>query len=486
VARLVTTTVDLAIVGAGIAGLTAANRAAELGCRVLVLEKGEGEHYPCNSRIATGILNVAHTDPHSDAKVLRQAIELDTEGYAAPALADALASIAGQSMQWLRSEGARIIKVPIHGKSRWMLAPPRTLSAGLDWKGRGPDVVLQTLRANLKRRDGEVMLGTRATALRMNQGRCVGVIAQQAGRSLAIESTSVLLADGGFQGNPDLVRRFISRWPDALTQRNAGSGGGDALLMAEEAGARLTDATSFYGHLLARDSLSNPGLWPYPTIDTLAGGAIIVDRTGRRFIDEGLGGIAHSNALARLDDPLAATAIFDHAIWETTGRAELVPPNPQLVSAGGTLISAPDLATLAQKIKVAPQALLKTVEIYNRAVTMDQGDRLDPPRTAGRMFGESRNAGKRVSVAPVATPPYYAIPLAAGISYTMGGIEIDAQARVIGRDGTPIAGLYAAGSCTGGVEGGPLGGYIGGYLKAVGLALIAARSIRAMPETEVT
>ena len=106
----------------------------------------------------SGVLNVAHTDPHSDPAVLRQAIDLDTESYAAPALADALAEMAGHSMQWLRDEGARIIKVPIHGKSRWVLAPPRTLSAGLDWKGRGPDVVLQALRANLKRRDGEVML----------------------------------------------------------------------------------------------------------------------------------------------------------------------------------------------------------------------------------------------------------------------------------------------------------------------------------------
>jgi fumarate reductase flavoprotein subunit len=221
-------------------------------------------------------------------------------------------------------------------------------------------------------------------------------------------------------------------------------------------------------------------------MDTLAGGAIIVNRTGCRFIDEGLGGIAHSNALARLDDPLTAIAIFDHAIWESTGRAELVPPNPQLVSAGGTLISAPDLATLAQKIDVPAQALQQTVETYNRAVTADQSERLDPPRTSGRMFGESRNASKRMSVAPVAAPPYYAIPLAAGISYTMGGIEIDAQARVIGRNGEPIPGLFAAGSCTGGVEGGPLGGYIGGYLKAVGLALIAARSIGAMARTEVT
>src|SRR4029077_18679492 len=100
-------------------------------------------HYPITPSRSTAGSHAARTAPHSDAKVLRQAIELDTEGYAAPALADALASIAAQSMQGLRAEGARIIKVPIHGKSRWVLAPPRTLSAGLDWKGRGPDVVLQ-------------------------------------------------------------------------------------------------------------------------------------------------------------------------------------------------------------------------------------------------------------------------------------------------------------------------------------------------------
>src|SRR5262245_40836351 len=164
-------------------------------------------------------------------------------------------------------------------------------------------------------------------------------------------------------------------------------------------------------------------------MDTLAGGAIMIDRSGRRFIDEGLGGIAHSNALARLPDPLAATAIFDQAIWDTTGRAELVPPNPQLVRAGGTLINAPDLATLAAMIDVPADDLRETVATYNRAVTAGKGDRLDPPRTSGRMFGESRNAGARVGVAPVVQPPFYAVPLAAGISYTMGGIEIDARAR---------------------------------------------------------
>src|SRR5262249_6830848 len=124
-------------------------------------------------------------------------------------------------------------------------------------------------------------------------------------------------------------------------------------------------------------------------------------------------------------------------------------------------------------------ALHATVAAYNQAVTAGAGAMLSPPRTSGRMFGESRSAGKRVDVAPIVQPPFHAIPLAAGISYTMGGIAIDASARVLGQDDTPLPGLYAAGSCTGGVEGGPLGGYIGGYLKAVGLGLIAGEDIAA-------
>jgi fumarate reductase flavoprotein subunit len=473
---------DLIVVGAGLAGLTAANRAAELGRRVLVFEKGEDERYACNSRIATGVLNVAHTDPNSDPALLRKAIEVDTEGYAAPALAEMLATNAGRVMQWLRAEGARVIKVPIQGKSRWMLAPPRTLTAGLDWKGRGPDVLLQTLAANLKRRGGALLLGARVHGLRVDAKRCVGVAVRQGTRPFDAKAGAVVLADGGFQGNPQLVRRFISPRPDALTQRSAGTGQGDALLMAEEAGARLTDATSFYGHLLARDSLANPGLWPYPTMDTLVGGAIMVDRSGRRFLDEGSGGIALSNALARSPDPLAATAIFDQAIWDGPGRAELVPPNPQLVTAGGTLLQAPDLAGLAAEVEVPAEGLQETIAIYNRAILADAGERLDPPRTSGRMFGESRGSEKRVGLMPIAKPPFYAIRLVAGISYTMGGIEIDAQARVIARNGAPLPGLFAAGACTGGIEGGPLGGYVGGLLKAATLGLIAAETISARVE----
>ena len=69
-------------------------------------------------------------------------------------------------------------------------------------------------------------------------------------------------------------------------------------------------------------------------------------------MDEGLGGIPLANALARLDDPLGATAIFDEAIWQHAGRVEFIAPNPYLTEWGGKLYSAASIAELAGIIGV--------------------------------------------------------------------------------------------------------------------------------------
>jgi len=209
-------------------------------------------------------------------------------------------------------------------------------------------------------------------------------------------------------------------------------------------------------------------------MDTLAAGCIIVERTGRRFVDEGLGGVAISNVLARLSDPLCASAIFDSRIWESSGRTERVAPNPHLLDGGGTLLSAMNVESLAAMLDIPAGKLRQSVETYNQAIANGTGSALDPPRSSGRAFGVSRGSSQRVVLSPVTTPPFHAIRLCAGISYTMGGIAIDARARVLAGNGAVVAGLLAAGSCTGGIEGGPMAGYIGGLLKATCLALIAA------------
>jgi fumarate reductase flavoprotein subunit len=383
-------------------------------------------------------------------------------------------------MRWLQAEGAKFIKVPREGRhASWSMAPPRPAKPGFSWEGRGPDNTLRCLTDNLKRRGGTIHLGTKAQRLLFDGDRCIGLEALRDGGTVRYAAGSLVLADGGFQANPKLVERFISRHPECLTQRNAGTGTGDALLMAEAAGALLTRTERFYGHLLVQESMTNTLLWPYPTIDTLASSAIVVDRSGRRFLDEGMGGVAMTNLIARLDDPLSATAIFDHALWEGAGKLEFTPPNPYVASCGGTLTSAPDIRALASAIGVPPDALADTVASYNAAIERDAVASLKPARTPGRMFGVLRSSDIRTTLQPIKQPPFYAIRLCAGLTYTTGGIAIDARAQVIKPNGAPIPGLYAAGACTGGLEGGPMAGYIGGLCKALSLGYIAAASIAA-------
>jgi fumarate reductase flavoprotein subunit len=204
-------------------------------------------------------------------------------------------------------------------------------------------------------------------------------------------------------------------------------------------------------------------LWPYPQIDAVATAAIVVDRDGRRLLDEGLGGISITNDLARLDDPLCATVVCDAAIWETAGRAAQIPPDPQLELGGGTLHRAETIEDLARAAGLDAVALSDTVAAYNAAVRDGGLAALSPTRST-----------KSGTPRPIETPPFFAIPICAGITNTMGGIAIDGHGRVRRRDDGTIDGLYAAGGCTGGLEGGGALGYVGGLIKACVFGLRAA------------
>ncbi len=460
---------DVAVVGGGISGLVAGARMAELGVRVVVVEKGKGERYLCNSRYTGGFFHVAFQEIHADGATLVKAIDGATRGTADPALARAVAAETRLAVDWLKSKGVKFMKGGAEGWKHNMLAPPGLLKPGLHWEGRGGDVMLRTLAGSLKASGGSLLLATRARRLLMDAGRCVGLEAEREdGGTARIDASSVVLCDGGFQGNATLLREFITPAPEKLRQRGAATGGGDALLMAREVGARLVGMDQFYGHLLCRDAMQGDTLWPYPIMDVLSRSGIVVDGGARRFMDEGGGGVFMSNAIARLADPLSTTAIFDEAIWDGPGREFLLPANPNLVSAGGTLYTAPSLAELARTLGLPGEALEATVAEYNAAVGARRTEGLSPPRTTSEYPAH-----------PVRTAPFHAVRLCAGITYTMGGVAVGADGGVEDREGRPIPGLFAAGCCTGGLEGGERSGYVGGLAKSSVSALRVANHLAA-------
>lgn len=247
-----------------------------------------------------------------------------------------------------------------------------------------------------------------------------------------------------------------------MCTRGGGTGRGDGLLMAEAAGAKLIEMGCFYGHVQCLEAIGDEALWPYPILDLLTNAGILVDAEGRRFADEGLGGVATANAIARLERPDSAVVIFDEAIWQGPGRDYLIPPNPNILNAGVKLVSASTPKALAVKLGMDPAVLAGTIDAHNEALLQGHLETLDPPR--------SNPAGAAMPV----NRPFHGLRVCAGITYTMGGVATDADGRARHRDGGVIAGLFAAGSASAGIEGGSRVGYVGGLTKAVVFALRAA------------
>ena len=459
---------DVVVVGAGLAGLVVANRVAEAGLTVRVLEKSIDDAYLCNSRYTGGLFHVAMDDMTAEPHQVRANLERATRGTTKPELADALALNARRTLRWLSAQGVRLMKAGPDGLRRNALAPPGMRKTGLNWRGRSGDVMLRTLGDRLAGRGGVLMRGVTAEHLVMDGSRCAGLQAtMSAGGAVSVRARAVVLADGGFQGNPELVRRFISARPERILQRNAGTGIGCGLLMAEAVGAKLVGTDRFYGHVQHRLAMTDGGLWPYPVVDSLCTAAMVVDGSGQRFCDEGLGGVFVTNAIAKLEDPLSAVIIFDDAIWNGPGRDWILPANPYLIQAGGNVISAPTIVDLAKKISLDPVVLQRSVEHYNAMVDRGASDQGQPERTTAVY-----------KPWPIKTGPFHAIEVCAGLTYTMGGIATNAHAAVLDCGDRPIPGLYAAGSTTGGLEGGgAAAGYSGGLSKASVFGLLAGDAI---------
>jgi fumarate reductase flavoprotein subunit len=458
---------DLVVMGGGIAGLIAALAAAESGLHVIVCEKLADERYVCNSRMTGGIFHLANNPIHADEAMLIALIEDITAGASRPDLVRAVVRDAKRAVRWLQDRGIRFIKASGHAYQSHVLAPPASIQIGRPWQGRGGDITLRRLEARLVALGGRLLRGHRVTAIDRRDGRIAGVSGVDLhGVPFSITARAVVVADGGFQASTEAVSANISPAPAKLVKRNAGTGFGDGLRLAQSVGAALSRRSEFYGHLQARNALTNDNLWPYPWCDEIGRSAIVVDSNGDRFVDEGLGGVHIANAIARLADPASTTIVFDATVWEGPARQRALPVNPYLERAGGVVHRAATLEEVARIAGLPAATLTQTVDRYNRAIADSRCDMLQPTRTTAKF-----------QPYPITTAPFYVLPIAAGITYTMGGILIDADARALDESDMPIDGLYAVGSCTGGLEGGPKTGYVGGLCKAAVTGLRAGEHL---------
>jgi succinate dehydrogenase/fumarate reductase flavoprotein subunit len=273
------------------------------------------------------------------------------------------------------------------------------------------------------------------------------------GSAMSLDVTSVILADGGFQADSEMLKAYSGvKAPERCVTRGAGTGRGDCARIAVAAGGEIVDPEALYAHVLHRDALdkANDDLIYFPVLDHLVDVGVVVDGEGRRFLDERLGGVAAANRIARLADPAGTWLIFDQAGWDSHARGanQIVPPDPNLLMAGAPIVAAITIGELAASLDV-PTPNLEASLAATRVRDPDA-------RTA------------------VLTPPYFAAPLAVGITSTMGGVAVDADANVTTPAGEKIRDIFAAGACVGGLSGGPIPGYVAGLSVAATLGIIAA------------
>jgi len=453
---------DILIVGAGLAGFTAAVRAAEYGAGVLLIDKSAGEFGDGNVLMASGSLRAGGKSPRSNPAELYDFVMSEGVGY--PDLVRAWSATCSRAVDWLESAGVGLEetapgRIWLHQKSEISLAPVYKKAVGTR--------AVAALKAGLEGLGGRYRDGTEGVSLLRENGSIQGINGKQKGADLEIRARATILSTGGFSANKEMVKRHIGPKADQCKLRGSRQDTGDGLRMALEAGAKAVNLQYFYGHLISRKALVDDRFWPYPRLDSLVDEGILIDGGGRRFVDEGRGDVAVANELARSDDPTGAALIFDQESWKASKNSPsstslMIPaPNPWLLDNDGEIFFHETITGLAAALGVNAQNLSATVEQYARAVESNQSGSLSAPRT-----------GKPKPL----HAPFYGLKVIPGITFTMGGVLINGRGEVLDANETPIRGLYAAGDAIGGLMGGYRGGYTGGLMQAVVTGILAGEN----------
>ena len=417
-------TADVVVAGAGMAGLVSAVQAQELGARVVLLEKADT---PGGSlALSGGTLWCART--YED---LRRLVPRGD-----PVLGRVLVDDFEDGVRWLREVGATLTPLPSDPERAvyWMEPHPRHFVAHMLERFSLGGGTLLTNTAGVQLLTGE-------------RGDIAGVrLGTGTGRRV-IETGAVILATGGFQANPEMRARYFGPLADRLVLRSNPHSTGDGWWMGTAIGAASSQAMpSFYGHLLPAPPACVPvdDFIAYTMYHSAQ--SLLVNLRGERFTDESRGDETNCQFVARQPEALAFLIYDDvvyrtHAVRKASAGARATDTFYESQALGAPAETAPSIEALAEAMQawgVHAPALRETIRQYNAAVAVGQAAHLRIPR--------------RANPNPLSTPPFYALGVTPAITFTLGGLRIDADAQVLDRSARPIPGLYAAGADAGGIH----------------------------------
>lgn len=449
-------TYDVVVVGCGVAGLSAAVSALQNGARVAILERSDIDERGGQTRWTEAQMRMKnenevaddfeehfaenaghHLDPELVAETANDYDNwpsiVKTLGFTDPEIITTLADKAGPTLQWLKGFGVRFDHQP-----SYLIT---TCTTRLSPVGGGL-AIIEALAAEAEKLGASFFYRTTARRLLQDQqGRVNGLEATQFGKGvIKLSASSVVLASGGFQGNPEMLTNYLG--PHARYTRPVARGGyynkGEGIRMALEIGAA---PAGDFGEIHAEPLDPRSGITE-PIVLVFNYG-ILINKNGHRFTDEAPNTIdATYEAITRkvLKQPegiawtILDSSIHDVPNWRRSVRSDQPP------------VTADTIAELAQKIEVDADALQATVDAYNDAC---QDGTFNPLNVDGLATQKNYNPPKSNWARPINKPPYLAYPIICGNCFTFGGIKTNPDSQVLDVDGEPIPGLFAAGEMTG-------------------------------------
>lgn len=445
--------VPVLVIGAGACGLTAALAARDVGSEVLVLERDAS---PSGSTgMSSGMIPAAGTKTQAmrgvddSAELFAADIQSKAHHENDPAFVTAITAASGSTVDRLMDRhGLDLTLVegflyPGHSRMRMHAPPSRSgadLISGLLTAARAADVDIVT-KAQVTSLFGDV------------GGRVSGVeLRRPDGSRERIGCGALILACSGFGGDPDLVRRHIPEMDKAYFHGHVGNSG-DALRWGEALGAATRHLGAYQGH----GSVAAP----HNVLITWAlmmEGGIQVNALGSRFSNEH-GGYSEQAMHVLAQPGGVAWNVYDERLhglglgFEDYREAERA----------GAVKRAATVEALAVACGLPRASLSKTMtQIANLAAGIGQDQ-----------------FGRDFRTKPVLAPPYCAVKVIGALFHTQGGLVVDADARVLRHDGTPLPNLFAGGGAACGVSGAGSDGYLSGNGLLTAVVLGAKAGSRA-------
>ena len=422
------TTYDVAVVGGGNAGLSAALAARQAGASVIVLEasprefRGGNSRHTRNLRCAHGAPTHVLTESYSEDEFLADLMRV-TNNEADGPLARLLVEMSASCPGWMAQFGVRF-QPSLSGT----LHLSRTNAFFLG----GGKALMNSYYAAAARAGVCVVYDAEVVNLDIYDGAFRAASVRVDGHLEEITAGAVVIAAGGFEANIDWLREIWGEAAGNFIIRGTPYNKGALLKLLLAAGVQAVGDPS-QCHAIAVDARAprfDGGI--VTRLDSLPFG-IVVNKHGQRFYDEGEDAWPKRYAIwGRLiasQPEQIAFSIVDAKVTRTF-MPSVFPP-----------IAASSIHDLAVTLGLSAERLEETVAAFNRAVRPGSFNhtRLDDCRTEGLVPNKTHWAQR------LDTPPFWGYPLRPGITFTYLGVKVDARARVLMADGSPARNIYAAG-----------------------------------------